>query len=382
MGGGPAGLIFAEHLAHHKQFEIHIIDAKKTMGRKFLVAGDGGLNLSNHQPITRFVEAYNHPIIQDAVKSFDCKKLADWFISIGVETYYGSSGKLFPKEGVKPIQVLNAITSRLKEQNVQLRTETRFVDWKNKTVVLEHKKGTFSEDFDCICFAMGGASWSLTGSDGKWSELFRTKIKCNPFQSSNAGVVVKNGYPNLLHGKYIKNCAVFSSEKKVFGELRCTDYGLEGAPVYALNEAVRNGQALFIDFKPEWDAQQLEDQFRKWKKSRTAFLRNIKIGAAADLLLLTMTKADFQNDEKLLKYLKAYPIYHEGLRPIYEAISTVGGVDMSEITSHFQVKKIPNTYIIGEMLDWDTRTGGYLLQACFSSGYRAAQHVINQYVED
>lgn len=382
VGGGPAGLILAQELSLHSHFEVHLIEQKKTLGRKFLVAGDGGLNLSNNKDISTFVSEYTHQFIKNAVIDFPCSTLEKWFNDLGISTYYGSSGKLFPSKGIKPIQVLNAILNSLITNKVHIHTESRILNWDNKTVLIEEKGVVNKSSFDCVCFAMGGASWQQTGSDGFWTTLFTDKVQINPFQSSNAGFEFENSFSKDLQGRFIKNCRVFSDDKSVIGEIKITDYGLEGAPVYALNAAIRGNKSLYIDFKPESSFEKILNELQCSKKSRTDFLKSLKLGSAFDLIRKSLSKDDYLNDILLVRSIKEYPLPNGKLRPLDEAISSVGGIDMCEITPQFELKKFTNVFAIGEMLDWDTRTGGYLLQACFSMGYKVAKTLINRYEED
>ena len=378
VGGGPSGLILAEYLSRHKEFEVHIFDQKKALGRKFLVAGDGGLNLSNNQPIERFVSWYDHSVIQNLVRSFTAEDLAFWFKDLGIETYYGSSGKLFPLEDIKPIQVLNAILNRIKQQGVHIHTETKVIGWKDKFITCEHRGEVRDFAFDTLCFAMGGASWQTTGSDGKWISFIEEKVKCVPFQSSNAGVNIKNGFPESYRGSFLKNVHVTVNDQTLLGEVRFTDYGLEGSPIYALNAQIRNGGNLTIDLKPQFTEEELLKQIHSWKGNTTEFLKKMKLGFGLNLLRDRLSKADYTDKEKLVKAIKAFPFEMEGLRPLEEAISSVGGVAMDEVNDLLEAVRYPNVFFLGEMLDWDTRTGGYLLQACFSSGVKVAQTIISR----
>lgn len=382
VGGGPAGLILAEQLSRFKQFHVHLHDHKKALGRKFLVAGDGGLNLSNNQPLEQFVSWYSHPIIQQTVRDFTCKDLELWVNELGIETYYGSSGKLFPKEGIKPITVLKAIVDRIASQGVHIHTKSKFRDFNGMVAYFEKEGRVIEESFDVLCLAMGGASWASTGSDGGWKEALAAKFKCNSFQSSNAGVEIKEGFPESYRGQFLKNVKVTVGANSVLGEIRFTDYGIEGSPVYALNEGIRGDQMLTIDLKPTILEAELKLQLSNWSKSRTEFLKQLKLGFGLSLLRDRLTKEEFMDNERLVGAIKNFPFDVVGLRPIEEAISTVGGVDMKEVDEHLEAVRYPNVFLLGEMLDWDTRTGGYLLQACFSAGIRVSKTLINRYEVD
>ncbi len=382
VGGGPAGLLCAEQISKFNVFDVHVIDHKKAVGRKFLVAGDGGLNLTNDLPIEEFVHWYSDEKIKNSVRHFMPINLKNWFQNLGIDTYFGSSGKLFPKVGIKPIEVLNAITNRLKEQNVTILTQTRVLDWEERSVLLASKGVKSHIDFDVIVFAMGGGSWSNTGSDGKWFDFVCDKVQCNPFSSSNAGVEVEGGFMDSYRGEFLKNVIVHVADVSMLGEVRFTDYGLEGTPIYALNPYLKSSADLFIDLKPHFSKEDLLNMLSAWRNSRTDFLKSLKLGFGLRLLKDFLSKEEFQKDELLVERIKRLPFKCTGLRPLEEAISSKGGVGMNEVDSNFESVSYPNTFFIGEMLDWDTRTGGFLLQACFSSGYSASQCIINRYVVD
>lgn len=380
VGAGPAGLMAAHSLSQHKNIQVELYDAHKAVARKFLVAGHGGFNLTNTRGLSEFVDTYNHPIIKKAVTCFTNEDTVKWLSEIGIETYIGSSGKIFPKKGIKPIEVLNSWLAFLKQNDVVLFTGHNLIGFDKDTVLLKNEAQEVKVNFDVLIFAMGGSSWKKTGSTGEWTTLFKQKnIEIIPFEASNAGIVIEN-WSKCLSGGVLKNVEVSIGNKRQFGEIELTEYGLEGAPIYALSDQIRKGEKeLCLNLKPTISYSQLVSRFKSFKGSKTDFLREIKVSKfGISLIKDFVPKDDFLNDDLFLGAICRLILPIDSLRPIDEAISTVGGVSMNEIDIDFRLKNDPNHYCIGEMLDWDAPTGGYLLQACFASGFVAAQYIKNR----
>lgn len=379
VGGGPAGLMAAHFLSKNETVQVQVFDANKAVARKFLVAGHGGFNLSNSEETSSFIQKYNHSYIQSAVERFTNDDTVTWLSEMGVATYVGSSGKIFPKKGIKPIEVLTKWLDYLEKNNVSISTEHQLLDFDGKTASFQHKEKVINVEYDTLIFALGGASWKRTGSTGEWTTLLQSKnIEIIPFEASNAGMEIKN-WNNNFGGGILKNVQVTIGSQTRFGEIELTDYGLEGAPIYALSQQVRNGATeLIINLKPTLTEDKLTEKFKQFKGTKTDFLKEIKIPKSAIMLLKsTLSKEAFLKDDLFLKAIQNFKLNIDSLRSIDEAISTVGGVSMNEINDDFQLKSYPNHYCIGEMLDWDAPTGGYLLQACFSSGFVTANCIIS-----
>lgn len=377
VGGGPAGLMAAHQLSKKKQFDIQIFDANKAVARKFLVAGQGGFNITNSEKTESFIQKYNHSFVQNAVLQFSNDATINWLKEIGIETYVGSSGKIFPVKGTKPVEVLNRWLKFLVHKGVQINTEHKLVDFHSQKAFFSTPNGESIVDYDVLIFALGGASWKVTGSTGEWTTLFQQKnIKIQPFQSSNAGIEIKN-WDESWGGNVLKNTSISIGNTSRFGEIELTKYGFEGAPIYALNAQVRAGaEFLKLDLKPSKSYDELLQFYKQYKGNKTEFLKAIKLSKSAiDLIKKRLTKEQFTNPETLVQSIKELTFPIQSLRPIDEAISTVGGVDMNEITMNFELKNHPNHYCIGEMMDWDAPTGGYLLQACFAQGVICAQAI-------
>ncbi|MDH4474599.1 MAG: TIGR03862 family flavoprotein [Fluviicola sp.] len=378
IGGGPAGLMTATQLCD-LEADITIVDHKPAVGRKFLVAGEGGFNLTHSEPLASFIQKYDRQLIQDWVTQFTPDDFRSWLKTIGIETYIGSSGKVFPVEGTKPIEVLNAWLKHLKKASINWQLKSELIDFDAKTVRIQSKTGIQELSYDFLVFALGGASWKKTGSDGAWFDLFNKKeIPLVPFQSGNTGLELKEStWRKDFEGQFIKNCRLRIGELVVAGDLVITDYGLEGKPAYAVNRLLRNNnfRGLTIDFKPQLTLEKIETILRNSSKVKQAFAE-LKLSASIyNWMKEELSKDQFTNPALLAKQLKAFEIEVTGLRPLDEAISTVGGVSMDAIDSFGQLIQYENVFCCGEMLDWDAPTGGYLLQACVSSGYIVGKEI-------
>lgn len=376
IGGGASALMLAAQLNDAK-FDVTIYESNSAVGRKFLVAGDGGFNLTHSEELEKFISRYTpSDFLKNSIAAFTNSDLRDWLKSIGIETFIGSSKRVFPVEGIKPIDVLNAILKELKKKNVEIKTNYKWKGFDDTEVKA-----------NITIFALGGSSWKVTGSDGNWTSYFTEKgIEVIPFQASNCAYQVnwKNEFISITEGRSLKNISVKCHVIARKGELVITKFGLEGGAIYALSPEIRahlnkEGFAkVFIDLKPSLSVEQIKDKFRA-RGNRT--IKKLLIDrlnfddTQIELLKTVLSKEDFTNLETLAQKIKELPIIINSAAPLDDAISTVGGVSLNEIDENFQLKKLPNYFCIGEMLDWDAPTGGYLLQGCFSMGYYLAQHL-------
>jgi len=383
VGGGAAGLMTAMQLS--PLFKIVIIEKEKSIGRKLLVAGNGGFNLTNNCTNEALINQYSpSEMLADCLNLFSPKDLQTFLFNLGIETYVGTSGRVFPKQGIKPIEVLEAFKKKLNKNNVLIKLNHQFVSFTNQSIeVLNPQKEIETLAFDYCVFALGGASWSKTGSDGKWTSVFESQaVKVLPFQASNCGLNVdwNTGFLEHHEGKPLKNISFTIANKKVKGEGLITSSGIEGNAIYPLIGAVRNNlehnhtAVLAIDFKPNNTRAQLLNKMKGRTHKNYSKLLNLSTLEMA-LLKTYVTKEEFLDLSKFIDKLKNLPIPITGLRPIEEAISTVGGISFTDLKSDFSLKKSPNIYTIGEMVDWDAPTGGFLLQACFSMGNSVANSI-------
>lgn len=384
IGGGPSALLFAAFLDTNK-FDVTIYEKNKTSGRKFLVAGKGGFNLTHSEPMETFIKRYTpSSFLEEALLIFTNTDFRNWLEQIGIPTYIGSSKRVYPTTGIKPIEVLNAILDHLKSKGTTIKYEQTFTHWdSNNNPIINNKP----IQTDYTVFSLGGGSWKITGSDGSWLNTFTKKgVKTKPFTASNCTYQInwKSEFIQKNEGAPLKNIAISCDNTSQKGEAVITKFGLEGNAIYGLSPQIRtallqNGKAqIFIDFKPTLTAENILSKLKvSNQKNTTATLKKeLKLSAVQiDLLKTTLSKEVYLQLESLSKSIKEFPLEITNTAALDEAISTVGGIDLSAVTKNHELKNIPNQYCIGEMLDWDAPTGGYLLQACVSSGVLVAKHL-------
>ncbi|MBL4643915.1 MAG: TIGR03862 family flavoprotein [Flavobacteriaceae bacterium] len=384
IGGGPSAFLLGAFLEASK-FDVTIYEKNKTSGRKFLVAGKGGFNLTHSEPIEHLIKRYTPTgFLEEALLNFTNTDFRDWLEKIGIPTYIGSSKRVYPKEGIKPIEVLTAILTHLKEKGVAIKYEHTFSDWDaNNNPIINNK--AIKADYTVFC--LGGGSWKITGSDGSWLNTFAEKdINTKPFQASNCGYQInwKSDFIQKNEGTPLKNIAISCGDAIQKGEAVITKFGLEGNAIYALSPQIRTAldthatARVFIDFKPSLTLEKVLSKIKiATQKNTTAILKKeLKLGSAQiDLLKTYLTKEAYLNIESLASNIKKFPLEITNTATIEEAISTVGGIDLGAVSKNFELKNMPTQYCIGEMLDWDTPTGGYLLQACASTGVSLAKHL-------
>jgi uncharacterized flavoprotein (TIGR03862 family) len=381
IGGGSAAIMLAATL-DSKHYIVTIYERNQALGRKFLVAGDGGFNLTHSEELSSFIKKYTpSDFIAPFLRYFTNQDLRDWLKNIGIDTFIGSSKRVFPTKGIKPIEVLNALLEVLKERNVSILYKHKWIGWNAENKLVFESKGENEViSPDIVVFALGGASWSITGSDGTWLEYFEKKgIQIRPFHPSNCAFQI-NWKPEFLEkseGKYLKNITITCNDKIKVGEAVVTKFGLEGGAIYALSPQIRNqleleGKAkIQIDLKPSFSKEEILNVLAsKASKSISVVLKDqLNLSETQlDMLQTYLSKEEYTSSTMLANAIKQFDIEITGSAPIDEAISTVGGISLDEVDSNLQLKKLPNHFVIGEMLDWDAPTGGYLLQSCFSMG--------------
>ncbi|MES2132375.1 MAG: TIGR03862 family flavoprotein [Bacteroidota bacterium] len=403
IGGGPAALMLACSLDSNK-FNISLYEKNAALGRKFLVAGKGGFNLTHSEELKQFASRYDpKAFIEPFLQQFSNTDFRKWLSEIGIETYVGTSKRVFPVKGIKPIEVLKAIENKLSQNQVSVFYQHEWKGWKNDQLVFENNHQLIQQKADITIFALGGASWKVTGSDGTWTHYFKEKnITVNSFYPSNCAYQVNwdKDFIKKYAGSALKNAEFSCGSLKQKGEAVLTDFGIEGSGVYPLSRAIREEliphhapeqemlnqvqynskkfAQLQIDLKPDLSFEDIKSRLEsKGNLSVKAVLeKKLNLTDVQIDLLKTMTsKEDYNDPEKLAAAIKALSLTVPGLAPIDDAISTVGGIAVEELTKHLELKKLPQHYCIGEMIDWDAPTGGYLLQACFSMGYTLAEHL-------
>ena len=379
IGAGPAGLMAAQQLAL-KGFKVHIYEQNKAAARKFLVAGNGGFNLTHSEELESFVQKYEAEEIQNIVRSFDNQKVIQWLEDLGITTYVGSSGKIFPTKNFKPIQVLKAWLDRLEQLGVTIHYDHTFIDFDDSTVFLKNNDHDISVKYSKLILAMGGGSWKKTGSDAKWVRTLASKnIEITPLQSANSGYNTEVRF-HQLQGQYLKNIKVSFQENHKIGEVVFTKYGIEGSPIYYMNRFTRKHNfpvIINIDLKPNLTESEILSELKISDKISPVLKRNLKLSTTAINLLKTLDKESYLDIGNLAKTIKKFPIEVLSFRPIDEVISTAGGVAFSALNSNLELKDYPNVYCAGEMIDWEAPTGGYLLQACFSTGFWVGNSIAN-----
>lgn len=378
IGGGPAGLRAAE-VAAAGGARVTVFDAKPSVGRKFLVAGKGGLNLTHSEAIERFASRYSGPdqpggFWADVLREFGPVEMQQWAANLGIETFQASSGRVYPR-ALKAAPLLRRWVQRLRSLGVDFAMNHR---WTSLTAGPPWQVGFSSNSVvaaDAIILALGGASWPQTGSDGAWRGILESLgIAVHPLVAANCGweCAWPTAVLTIAEGQPLKNLHVRAGEVEAIGELLVTRYGLEGGAIYQLGAALRAmpQPAIAIDFKPAHSHAQL---VAKMQSVRREFLTEArirwKLSAAAHAILGRQSWADA---DALAREVKHCVIALSGPRPIEEAISSAGGVCWSELDSNLMLKKLPGVFVAGEMIDWEAPTGGYLLQGCFATATRAA----------
>jgi uncharacterized flavoprotein (TIGR03862 family) len=380
IGGGPAGLRAAE-VARSAGARVMVCDGQRSVGRKFLLAGRGGLNLTHSEPVENFPTRYvDEPKRwRDLLREFSPDDLRTWAANLGVETYVGTSGRIFPR-GQKAATLLRKWLKRLRESGVEFRVgacltglEREDDYWRAK---FQTADGSFGLESETIILALGGASHPETGSDGKWfSILAGYGVETAGWAPANCGWMVDwpNEFIGRVEGLPLKNLTVRVGAGSVSGELLITRYGLEGGAIYQLGRTLRSMRkpCLEIDFKPQLSVETMRKR-AVGLFSATAWFRAWKLSAAAALIYAIYPKE--QNDlNQLIARVKNFSLPLRGPRPVSEAISSAGGIRWSELDESLMLRKLPGVFVAGEMIDWEAPTGGYLLQGCFATGTRAGR---------
>jgi uncharacterized flavoprotein (TIGR03862 family) len=388
IGGGAAGLLAADLLSATCQVDLY--EKGRTVGRKFLVAGNGGFNLTNAAAGPELLGQYLPAGFLDAaLTAFDTAATRAWLLDLGIPTFVGSSGRVFPEKGIKPAQVLQKIKNRLRHRGVHFHYLHEFTGFnEQQQPIVRHGKTHLVLQADRYLFALGGASWPVTGANSRWPDAFaRLGIQTVPFQSSNCGLNV--AWPAELAAAYagtpLKNILVTAGGRRQKGEALITDYGLEGNAIYPLVPALRSTLAsgtpasIGIDFKSQNSHQQLLDKIRG-KNMRTKNYPHAFNLTKAQLALIKAytTKEQYQDPALFVGQLKDLQVPIASLRPVEEAISTVGGIAVGELNPDFSLKACPHLVVMGEMIDWDAPTGGFLLQGCFSTAHYATRAILNE----
>ncbi len=390
IGAGPAGLMAAEVLSQ-LNYQVHVFEQKPSAARKFLMAGKTGLNISHAEPIEQFVERYDQvDWLSPWVKQWDATWIQAWMKDLGIESYIGSSGRVFPIE-MKAAPLLRAWLKCLAEHQVKFHYRHQVKDLKSNQLEILNlvSNEVVTHEYDAIVLACGAVSWSRLGSDGAWQQWFNQN-EIEAFQASNAGVErAWSAFMQPIFGQPLKRVEAWvANEPKTTGDIIVSHYGLESGLIYkqgrALRTLVKNQQPIqmYLDLLPDQTVEQLTQKLKPSKKQslsnvwRKAGLDQVK----ASLVREIVPKALWNDAVALAGQIKNLRIELSGFRPIEEAISCAGGVKQQVLNEALQLKSNPYVFCCGEMLDWDAPTGGYLLTACFATG-RAAGEGVNRFLQ-
>lgn len=369
---------------------VTLFEAKPSVGRKFLVAGRGGLNITHAEPRERFINRYSGPgqpvdLWSSLLTEFDADAMRKWALGLGIETFAATSGRVYPRE-LKAAQLLRSWLNRLREAGVQFALNHRWTGLR--------EEGSWLADFqienrlvtvksDAVVLALGGGSWPETGSDGGWiSVLEKLGVAVAPLTPANCGWEV-SWAPGVLaraEGKPLKNIVAWAGKISAVGELLVTRYGLEGGVIYQLGPSLRamREPEIVIDFKPTFSVGELVKKMGECKHNLLAESRTRwRLSDAAFAILENLPGRDHCTSTKsLAATVKNCVVRLACPRPLAEAISSGGGVRWCELNSTLMVKRLPGVFAAGEMIDWDAPTGGYLMQGCFATGTRAARSAL------
>jgi uncharacterized flavoprotein (TIGR03862 family) len=393
IGAGPAGLIAAEEIvkAGHR---VTVYDRMPSAGRKFLLAGRGGLNLTHGEPLDAFLRRYGErgETLRPVIENFPPAALRAWSEALGQKTFAGSSGRVFP-EAFKASPLLRAWLRRLGESGVAFAFRHRWQGWDGEgSLRFDTPKGKLAVKADAVVLALGGASWPRMGSDGAWSKILGDAgVTLAPLQPANSGFTV--AWPENFRARFagtpLKRIALSAGDATVRGEAVISHYGIEGGAVYALSSRLRaelnaQGSALLcINLRPDLGAEQLTARLAapRGKQSFSNFLRKSVSLAPVGIALLQEWAAQHAKrlselmPGELADLVQSVPVRLTGIAPIENAISTAGGIPFEALDEHFMLQNLPGVFAAGEMLDWEAPTGGYLLQATFATGVAAGRGV-------
>ena len=388
VGAGPAGLMAAEQLVAVDGQKVLIFDAMPSPGRKFLMAGKGGMNITHAEPLGDFVGHYGsrQAVIEPLLKRFGPQQLREWIHGLGIETFVGTSGRVFPTE-MKAAPLLRAWLHRLRQQGVQLHVRHRWLGWADDGALrFATPEGEKLVAADATILALGGGSWAKLGSDGAWVPLLAARgIPIAPLKPANCGfdVAWSAYFSERYAGQPVKPVIASVAGRRQQGEFNITAGGIEGGLIYALSAPLRDvlestGHAtLHLDLAPGKTLERLTADLARPRGRdslanhlrRRAGIEGVKAGLLRELLPFSASTAT----DQLAAAIKHLPLPVTAARPLDEAISTAGGVDFEALDENLMLRDLPGIFVAGEMLDWEAPTGGYLLTACFATGVAASE---------
>ena len=391
IGAGPAGLMAAEVLAQGGA-RVTVYDAMPSVGRKFLMAGRGGLNLTHSEPLASFLTRYREamPQLAAAIEAFPPDRLRAWCEALGQETFVGSSGRIFPKS-LKASPLLRAWVRRLDAIGVRFSLRHRWTGWdETDRLVFQTPDGQIAVEAGATVLALGGASWPRLGSDGGWVAMLGARgVNISPLKPANCGFTVawSKIFCDRFEGYPLKGIALSFGAHRARGEAVITHNGIEGGAVYALSADLReailsSGKAtLHIALRPDVKTSDLiarlsaprgKQTFSNWLR-KAAQVSTVGIGLLREAARVSGISLSSLSPQNLAELVNAVPVVLTGIAPIARAISTAGGIALDELDADFMIRHLPGVFAAGEMLDWEAPTGGYLLQACFATGAAAGR---------
>ncbi len=393
IGAGPAGLMAAQVLSE-AGYAPTVFDAKPSVARKFLQAGRGGLNLTHSEEFSLFASRYfeAQPFLQTTLENFTPNEIRLWARNLGFETFVGSSGKVYPIDK-KSAPLLRAWVRQLKMNNTQFKMKHRFVAWSKDIWQFETPDGLKDYSFDAVILALGGASWPQLGSTGAWTTILKDKgLNISTLKPANMGFNVNYSkvFKEKFSGTPLKNIELSFTDingniQSKLGELLVSEYGVEGSLIYTYSKFMRelieqnSPLTVYLDLFPHRSESKLKQQLStsRGKQSLSAFWKRLGLsGVKASLLREVLEKESLSKPELVAKTLKKFPLTLESYRPIEEAISTAGGLKFENLDEKLMLKNFPNVFCVGEMLDWEAPTGGYLLTGVMGQGKQASESLL------
>jgi uncharacterized flavoprotein (TIGR03862 family) len=365
IGAGPAGLMAAEMLAAAGH-RVVVAEAKPSPGRKFLMAGKSGLNVTKAEAAGAFAAAYDSDWLAPMLAAFGPDAVQDWCRALGQEVFTGSSGRVFPV-AMKGSPLLRAWLARLTGAGVELRLRWRWTGFQGDGWQFDTPDGPQVLHPPVVVLALGGASWARLGSDAAWVPWLRGRgVEIAPFRPANMGFVVPWSAHMARHfGQPVKGAALCIGDRRERGEFVVSARGLEGGGIYAISRDLRDGAALHIDFMPDVTEAEVAARLGRMKPGESVTNRLRKLGLAPVAAALVM---EFGRGLPVVQAVKALPIPLAGPRPLDEAISVAGGITRAALTDGLELRAMPGVFACGEMLDWEAPTGGYLLTGCWATG--------------
>jgi uncharacterized flavoprotein (TIGR03862 family) len=382
IGGGPAGLMAAEMLLE-RGIAVDLYDSMPSLGRKFLMAGKSGLNLTHNEDIEPFLDRYGDQrrFLEPAIRAFDNRAIRDWATSLGVTTFVGSSGRVFPEE-FKAAPLLRSWLRRLRAAGLHTHTRHRWTGWDDQGALkFSTPDGDVTCSGDAVLLALGGASWPSLGSDAAWVPLLEQRgVPVSRLRPANCGFDIhwSDHIRQKFAGQPVKSVRLSAGDIVAPGEFVVTGYGVEGSGIYALSGVLRDGldrdghAAITIDLVPGRNLAKLEESLARprGRNSLANHLRKVAgiKGVKAGLLREFASPEDLADPGRLAALMKSLPVPVAATRPVEEAISSAGGIEWQAIKGAGKIAAIPGMFATGEMLDWEAPTGGYLLTACMAHG--------------